>query len=71
MQAMKRLRNSSGIPDVTINNIVSWIATELGIDQFDVEVRNCSGTLAGSAYTKRRSQLPRQPPTVRCVAGWH
>jgi hypothetical protein len=49
---MKRLRNSSGIPDVTINNVVSWIAAELGIDQFDVEVRNCSGTLAGSAYTK-------------------
>jgi hypothetical protein len=48
----KRLRNSSGIPNVTINNVVSWIAAELGIDQFDVEVRNCSGALAGSAFTK-------------------
>jgi hypothetical protein len=49
---MKRLRNSSGIPDATIKNVIGWIAGELGIDQFDVEVRNCSGTLAGSAYTK-------------------
>jgi len=49
---MKWLRNSSGIPDSTVKNVVGWIAAELGIDQFDVEVRNCSGTLAGPAYTK-------------------
>jgi hypothetical protein len=32
---MKRLRNSSGVPDTTVKNVVSWIAAELGIDQFD------------------------------------
>src|SRR5258706_10091732 len=49
---LKRLRNSSGIPDATVRGIVDWISGRLGITQFDVECRNCSGTFAGRAYTQ-------------------
>ena len=48
---MKRLRNSSGIPDETVKQIVEWIAGELGINQFDVECRSSQSTVVGRAYT--------------------
>src|ERR1700687_6218942 len=48
---MKRLRNSSGIPDETVRQIVNWIAGRLGISQFDVECRSSQSTLVGRAYT--------------------
>ena len=48
---MKRLRNTSGIPDSTVTNIVEWIAGRLGISQFDVECRKSQSTVAGRAYT--------------------
>lgn len=47
---MKRLRNSSGIPDETVRKVIAFVADELGITAFDVECRNCSSTLAGAAY---------------------
>lgn len=48
---MKRLRNSSGIPDEIVSSIVEWIARRLGISQFDVECRSSRSTFAGRAYT--------------------
>jgi hypothetical protein len=48
---MKRLRNSSGIPNETVNAIVVWIAGRLSISQFDVECRSSRSTFAGRAYT--------------------
>ena len=49
---MKRLRNSSGISDETVAQVVEWIARRLGISQFDVECRTSQGTVAGRAYTQ-------------------
>jgi hypothetical protein len=49
---MKRLRNTSGIPDQTVTEIVVWIAGRLGITQFDVECRKSQSTVAGRAYTR-------------------
>jgi hypothetical protein len=49
---MKRLKNSTKIPDDTVRAVVAFVNEQLGLSQFDVEVRNCSGTLAGTAYTK-------------------
>jgi len=48
---LKRLRNSSGIPDETVTQIVEWIAGRLGISQFDVECRSSQSTVVGRAYT--------------------
>jgi len=49
---MKRLRNTSGIPDETVRGIVNWIAETLGISAFDVECRNAHGhgPIAGHAF---------------------
>lgn len=47
---LKRLRNTSGIPDATVKGIVDWIARRLGITQFDVEFRSSSSTIVGRAY---------------------
>lgn len=47
---MKRLRNTSGIPDETVRGIVNWIVEELGISAFDVECRASDSTVAGRAY---------------------
>jgi hypothetical protein len=49
---MKRLRNSSGIPDSTVTEIIEWIAGRLGITQFDVECRSSQHAFAGRAYTR-------------------
>lgn len=48
---MKRLRNSTDIPDADVRQIVNWIAQELGIVSFDVELRNSEHAYAGRAYT--------------------
>ena len=48
---MKRLRNSSGIPDETVTAVVEWIAGRLGITQFDMKCRSSQSTVAGRAYT--------------------
>src|SRR6266702_8980891 len=49
---LKRLRNTSGIPDETVREIVEWIAKRLGISQFDVECRASQHAVAGRAYTR-------------------
>lgn len=50
---MKRLRNSSGIPDALVKRIIDWIADDLGIAGFDVECRSRKyGHIVGRAYTK-------------------
>ena len=37
---VKRLRNSTSIPDEVVRRVVDWIAADLGIAGFDVELRN-------------------------------
>lgn len=59
-----RLRNTSGIPDETVREIVGWISHTLGIGGFDVECRNCSGVLAGTAYSKGSSYHATAKPFV-------
>lgn len=49
---MKRLRNTSGIPDEKVKEIVDWIADRLGITQFDVECRSSQSAIVGRAYTE-------------------
>lgn len=50
---MKRLRNTSGIPDATVQSVVDWIAADLGIAGFDVECRNLDSVgIAGRAYSR-------------------
>lgn len=50
---MKRLRNSTKLPDTLVREVVEWIADELGISGFDVECRNLGGRgFAGTAYVK-------------------
>jgi len=61
---VKRLRNSSGIPDDTVRQVVDFIATELGIAGFDVECRKCSSTLAGRAYSQGSSYHSSARPFV-------
>jgi hypothetical protein len=48
---LKRLRNTSGIPDHQVKTIIEWIAGRLGISQFDVECRSSRSAFAGRAYT--------------------
>jgi hypothetical protein len=48
---LKRLRNTSGISDETVTQIIGWIAGRLGISQFDVECRSSQHAVAGRAYT--------------------
>lgn len=59
-----RLRNTCGIPDETVRQVVEWVAETLGIGGFDVECRNCSGTLAGMAYSKGSSYHATSKPFV-------
>lgn len=50
---MKRLRNSTGIPDATIKQVVEFINQNLGIAGYDVECRNTPHCpMAGTAYTQ-------------------
>jgi hypothetical protein len=55
MNRLRRLRNSSGIPDEDVKQIVTWIAEELGINGFDIECRNSTYTVVGYAYSKGSS----------------
>jgi hypothetical protein len=61
---MKRLRNTSGIPDTQVREVIDWIADGLGIAGFDVEVRNSSSTLAGRAYSEGSSYHSTSRPFV-------
>lgn len=61
---MRRLKNTSGLPDEVVRDVVNWIAAVLGIGGFDVECRNCSGTLAGKAYTRGSSYHATSSPFV-------
>src|SRR6266478_4360027 len=49
---VKRLRNTSGIPDAEVRSVIEWIASDLGISAFDVECRSSSATIVGRAYTQ-------------------
>lgn len=61
---MKRLRNSTGIPDETVRKVIAFVADELGITAFDVECRNCNGTMAGRAYYQGSSYHSTARPFV-------
>jgi hypothetical protein len=53
---MKRLRNTSRIPDALVRQAVEFVAAELGISNFDIECRSVYyGTIAGAAYSKGSS----------------
>jgi len=52
-QRMKRLRNTSGLPDNLVRQVCAWIAADLGIDGFDVECRRTPKcALAGTSYSQ-------------------
>lgn len=51
-QRLKRLRNTSGIPNEQVTQVVGWIAGVLGITQFDVECRSSQSVIVGRAYTE-------------------
>jgi hypothetical protein len=61
---MKRLRNTSGLPDSTVRQVVDWIAEDLGIAGFDVECRAGSSVIVGSAYSKGSSYHSTARPFV-------
>lgn len=61
---MRRLRNTSGLPDELVRRVTDDIAKTLGIGGFDIECRNCSGTLAGAAYTHGSSYHATARPFV-------
>jgi hypothetical protein len=52
---MKRLRNTSGIPDRLVREVIHWVAANLGITGFDVECRGSSADIAGLAYNRGSS----------------
>ena len=47
---MKRLRNTSGLPNELVRRVVRWIEADLEIGGFDVECRSSESTIAGAAY---------------------
>lgn len=61
---MKRLRNTSGIPDATVKQVANFVADELGIAGFDVECRASSAVVAGRAYSHGSSYHSNARPFV-------
>jgi hypothetical protein len=61
---MKRLRNTSGIPDEKVKEIVDWIAGTLGLTNFDVECRKSQHTFGGRAYLHGSSYHTTRRPFV-------
>jgi len=74
---MKRLRNTSGIPDKKVKEVVDWIGGTLGLSNFDVECRSSQHSFAGRAYTHGSTYHSSRRPFVVLRVGtetvdrWH